>query len=327
MSDASRSVRDPDSSEQARSSNDKVHPSEFLEFITVANPASHRLQPLRVQVQANQDLDKHASENQIHITRSNDDLFFGLSRAIPGLRRLSVEARAATKAEHAMTFLRGCRLYPKAMMWSVLLSMTIVMEGYDKTLINSFYAFPVFRRSYGTPINPSASRSELDYQISPAWQSGLTNAALVGEIFGLMFNGFLTDRWGYHKTMVLTLVWMSLFVFLAFFAVNIRMLLAAQILCGLPWGVFQVRGAHCLDLFRANSFYSDTIDNIRCGSHAGRSQGVSNKQCQSVLAHWSNTWRFGHSRSCAQHFRMVLSNSIWPSVSVARILVSRGFTH
>ncbi|KAJ9499733.1 hypothetical protein LTR99_000361 [Exophiala xenobiotica] len=237
MSDASRSIRDLDCADPALSSNDKVHPSELLEFVTVANPASHRLQPLRVQT--SHDLDKHASENQIHITSSNDDLFSGLSRAIPGLRRLSVEARAATKAEHAMTFLRGCRLYPKAMMWSVLLSMTIVMEGYDKTLINSFYAFPVFRRSYGTPINPSAAKSQLDYQISPAWQSALTNAALVGEILGLMFNGFLTDRWGYHKTMVLTLVWMSLFVFLAFFAVNIGMLLAAQILCGLPWGVFQ----------------------------------------------------------------------------------------
>jgi SP family general alpha glucoside:H+ symporter-like MFS transporter len=194
MSDASRSIRDPDCPQPARSSNDKAHPSEFLEFITVANPASHRLQPLRVQT--SHDLDKHASENQIHITTSNDDLFSGLSRAIPGLRRLSVEARAATKAEHAMTFLRGCRLYPKAMMWSVLLSMTIVMESYDKTLINSFYAFPVFRRSYGTPINPSAAKSQLDYQISPAWQSALTNAALVGEILGLMFNGFLTDRWG-----------------------------------------------------------------------------------------------------------------------------------
>jgi MFS transporter, SP family, general alpha glucoside:H+ symporter len=32
---------------------------------------------------------------------------------------------------------------------------------------------------------------------------------------------------------------MSLFVFLAFFAVSIEMLLASQVLCGLPWGIFQ----------------------------------------------------------------------------------------
>jgi SP family general alpha glucoside:H+ symporter-like MFS transporter len=232
MSDASSANRDPGGPESSRStaSTDKPHPSEFLEFVTVADgPTQHRLEPLRTQTA------KDSNEDRVTITRSNDDLFHGLSAAIPSLRRLSVEARAATKAEHAMTFLTGCRLYPKAIAWSLLLSMTIVMEGYDLTLINSFFAFPVFRRSYGTPLHPDAPPGQQDYQISPAWQSGLTNAAVVGEIIGLLFNGFLTDRFGYHKTMVGTLVWMALFVFLAFFAVNIRMLLAAQILCGLPW--------------------------------------------------------------------------------------------
>ncbi|OAL39371.1 hypothetical protein AYO20_01241 [Fonsecaea nubica] len=234
MSDASDAVgRDGDpEAEIYRAASDKPHPSEFLEFVTVpGQPGSCRLEPLKTQNERETD--------RIHATRSNDDLFHGLSAAIPGLRNLSVDARAATKAEHAMTFLRGCRLYPKAIAWSLLLSMTIVMEGYDLTLVNSFFAFPVFRRSYGEPLNPHAPPDQRDYQISPAWQSGLTNAAVAGEILGLMFNGFLTDRFGYHKTMVGTLIWMSLFVFLAFFAVDIKMLLAAQVLCGLPWGVFQ----------------------------------------------------------------------------------------
>ncbi|KAI1618634.1 hypothetical protein EDD36DRAFT_450077 [Exophiala viscosa] len=174
----------------------------------------------------------------VNITHSDDDIFAGISAAIPTLRQFSVDARAATKAEHRMTFINGVQLYPRALGFSVLLSMTIVMEGFDLTLINSFYAFPVFRRSYGAAVHPGTTQ-QTDYQISPAWQSGLTNAAVAGEILGLLFNGFLTDRFGYHKTMVGTLIWMSLFVFLAFFAVNIRMLLAAQILCGLPWGIFQ----------------------------------------------------------------------------------------
>lgn len=29
------------------------------------------------------------------------------------------------------------------------------------------------------------------------------------------------------------------FIFITFFAVNVQMLLAGEILCGLPWGVFQ----------------------------------------------------------------------------------------
>ena len=233
MSNSSQS--DPSAADDTRASFGKPHPSEFLEFVTVNAHAGGepRLEPLKTA--PSDDGDEHDPENRIRITRSNDDLFHGLSAAIPSLRRLSVEARAATKAEHAMTFIRGCRLYPKAMLWSLVLSMTIVMEGYDLTLINSFYAFPVFRRSYGQPLNPEAPPDQRDYQISPAWQSGLTNAAVSGEILGLMFNGFLTDRFGYHKTMVFTLIWMSLFVFIAFFAINIQMLLAAQVLCGLPW--------------------------------------------------------------------------------------------
>ena len=220
---------DPSGPDSFTSSTEKPHPSEFLEFVTVNDgPDPRRLQSLKPETPVE-------SQDRLNITRSNDDLFHGLSAAIPGLRRLSVEARAATKAEHAMTFLRGCKLYPKAIAWSFLLSMTIVMEGYDLTLINSFFAFPVFRYHYGEPLYPDAPISQRDYQISPAWQSGLTNAAVVGEIIGLLFNGFLTDHFGYHKTMVGTLIWMALFVFLAFFAVSIKMLLAAQILCGLPW--------------------------------------------------------------------------------------------
>lgn len=235
MSDESGANRDPSGPEGSITSTDKPHPSEFLEFVTVADgPTSHRLQPLKTHsgIPPSQGL---KDEEPINVTRSNDDLFHGLSAAIPALRRLSVEARAATKAEHAMTFLRGCNLYPKAIAWSLLLSMTIVMEGYDLTLINSFFAFPVFRRSYGQRVHSANSQNQPEYQISPAWQTGLTNAAVSGEIIGLLFNGILTERFGYHKTMVGTLIWMSLFVFLAFFAVNIRMLLVAQILCGLPW--------------------------------------------------------------------------------------------
>lgn len=137
MSDSSSAGRDP-SGPDNRESTDKTHPSEFLEFVTVADhPVPTRLEPLRTQTaETIPEISKDAHESRINITRSNDDLFHGLSAAIPGLRRLSVEARAATKAEHAMTFLTGCRLYPNAILWSALLSMTIVMEGYDTTLIN-----------------------------------------------------------------------------------------------------------------------------------------------------------------------------------------------
>lgn len=48
-----------------------------------------------------------------------------------------VNARAATEKEHSMTLLQGIRLYPKAIMWSVIISTCIAMEGYDICLINN----------------------------------------------------------------------------------------------------------------------------------------------------------------------------------------------
>ena len=100
---------------------------------------------------------------------------------------------------------------------------------------DSFFASPVFRAHYGE-LDYVDAYGNKSYQISPAWQSGLSNGAVVGEVIGLIINGYLTDQFGYHKTMVCTLVWMSLTIFLAFFAVDIVMLLVAQILCGISWG-------------------------------------------------------------------------------------------
>ncbi|RMZ89089.1 hypothetical protein DV736_g3689, partial [Chaetothyriales sp. CBS 134916] len=220
-------------------STEKPHPSEFLEFATVNEQhLGVRLEPLKTG-SASPGMGRGSGLEAIGVTRSNDNLYHGLNAAIPNLRRLSTDARAAAKKEHKMTFLSALRLYPKATAWSVLLSMTIVMEGFDLTLVSSFFAFPIFRRAYGTPTNPNASSAKLDYQISPSWQAGLTNAAVSGEIIGLLFNGILTDHLGYRQTMIIMLICMCLFVFLAFFAVNIRMLLASQVLCGLPWGAFQ----------------------------------------------------------------------------------------
>ncbi|RMD42167.1 hypothetical protein DV735_g2962, partial [Chaetothyriales sp. CBS 134920] len=216
---------------------EKAHPSEFLEFATIhEDPLPPRLEPLKTRPASART--KESGSDATHRS-STDKLYHGLNAAMPHLRRLSTDARAAAKKEHKMTFLSAMRLYPKATAWSILLSMTIVMEGFDLTLISSFFAFPVFRRAYGTPTNPDAPNGQLNYQISPSWQAGLTNGAVAGEIIGLLFNGILTDHLGYHKTMIITLIWMCLFVFLAFFAVNIRMLLVSQILCGLPWGIFQ----------------------------------------------------------------------------------------
>lgn len=58
-------------------------------------------------------------------------------------------AKAATDKEQKMTLLQGLKLYPKAAMWSILISTCIAMEGYDICLVNNFYGFPQFQKKYG----------------------------------------------------------------------------------------------------------------------------------------------------------------------------------
>ncbi|KAI7002333.1 sugar porter family MFS transporter [Hortaea werneckii] len=143
------------------------------------------------------------------------------------------DAAKATASETSMTLLQGLKTYPKAVGWSILLSTCIVMEGFDIVLINSLYALPAFQRRFGS------LQEDGSYGVSAAWQSGLSNGALVGEIFGLFLTGIVAERLGYKKTMVGALAMLTGFIFLLFFAQNLPMLLMGEILCGLPWGTFQ----------------------------------------------------------------------------------------
>ena len=47
-------------------------------------------------------------------------------------------AKAATDKEHKMGLFEGIRLYPKAIGWSMLISLCIAMEGFDLCLLNTF---------------------------------------------------------------------------------------------------------------------------------------------------------------------------------------------
>ncbi|KIH87551.1 hypothetical protein SPBR_04862 [Sporothrix brasiliensis 5110] len=142
-------------------------------------------------------------------------------------------AKSAAETEQKMTLLEGIRLYPKAIAWSMLISTCIIMEGYDVCLINNFYAFDQFNRKYGTLL-PDGT-----YQVSAAWQSGLSNGANCGELIGLLLNGWISERFGYRYTVIGCLVLVTAWISIFFTAKNTAALLVAEILCGIPWGVFQ----------------------------------------------------------------------------------------
>lgn len=107
------------------------------------------------------------------------------------------------------------------------------MEGFDLILISSLFGYPAFQRKFGH-LQPNGS-----YELTAAWQSGLSNGTLCGQIFGLFAAGILCDRYGFRKTMGGGIFLIVCFIFIPVFAPSIEVLLAGQILLGIPFGVFQ----------------------------------------------------------------------------------------
>ncbi|RDW90775.1 putative MFS alpha-glucoside transporter [Aspergillus mulundensis] len=149
------------------------------------------------------------------------------------MAKIVANAKAAAQKEQKMTLLQGFKLYPKAIVWSIIISTTIVMEGYDISLVNNFYAFEQFNRKYGE------LGANGEYQVPARWQSGLSNGAYVGEIIGLLLNGWASEKFGYRYTVMACLILITAWTAIFFTAPNVQALLAAEILAGIPWGVFQ----------------------------------------------------------------------------------------
>jgi MFS transporter, SP family, general alpha glucoside:H+ symporter len=176
--------------------------------------------------------DSRRNGDQVNLDNS---VVHSLARTNPKVAVLSSEAKVATQAEHQMSIRDAIKRYPKAVAWSILFSTAVVMDGYDIVLVSAFFAYPSFQKKFGEPV----ANKPGSYQVSAPWQSGLSNGARVGEIIGLFINGFISEAFGMKRTMIGTLIALCGLIFISFFATNIQTLLAAEILMGIPWGVFQ----------------------------------------------------------------------------------------
>ncbi|KAI5358665.1 putative major facilitator, sugar transporter, major facilitator superfamily [Septoria linicola] len=144
-----------------------------------------------------------------------------------------VLAAEGNDAEHALGLWASIKKHPWACFWSIAISTSIIMEGYDIVLISSLFGQPAFAQRYGEYIEASQS-----YQISAKWQSALSNGTGIGTIIGAFLNGYLTTKFGYKKTLLASLAFMTGAIFIPFFSPSIEVLLVGQIMCGIPWGVF-----------------------------------------------------------------------------------------
>jgi SP family general alpha glucoside:H+ symporter-like MFS transporter len=90
-----------------------------------------------------------------------------------------LEAKQATDEEHEQTLWQALKANRKAVTWSVLISMTIIMEGYDTILMGNFFAYPTFQQKYGQYYG-----EKIGWQVSAPWQTGLNMGSTIGAIFG-----------------------------------------------------------------------------------------------------------------------------------------------
>ncbi|KAL2106096.1 hypothetical protein VUR80DRAFT_7303 [Thermomyces stellatus] len=140
----------------------------------------------------------------------------------------------AMQVERDMT-LRNClRFWPKAILFSLVISIAIIMEGYDTNLMSNFYAYPSFREKFGDQIDENG-----EPLISAQWQTIINNCGQAGSIFGLFLNGIINERIGYRWTMQVAMLLMIGAIFIPFFSTGLPMFLGGQIAQSIPWGIFQ----------------------------------------------------------------------------------------
>ncbi|BAE64622.1 unnamed protein product [Aspergillus oryzae RIB40] len=145
------------------------------------------------------------------------------------------EAQAANINEHNMTVRQALRSYPWAVVWSLTISMSIIMEGYDTNLIGSFYGYPAFQKQFGVEHGDG-------YQVPQAWQSALGAGGTAGCIIGAFLNGYLVKHFGFKKVFTGAMFVMCAFIFVSFFGHTLGLQVAGQVLSGIPWGIFATIG-------------------------------------------------------------------------------------
>ncbi|KIY00393.1 uncharacterized protein Z520_04078 [Fonsecaea multimorphosa CBS 102226] len=143
------------------------------------------------------------------------------------------DAQEGNNQEHDLRLRDAIKLYPKPIFWSLAMSAAIFMEGYDTMLMGNLIAQSTFQKRYGVPVGKGK------YEIPAKWQAGLNNGGSCGQLIGLLVAGWVSDQFGFRKTMIAGLMVIVAFIFIQFFAPSLDVLEVGQVLFGIPIGLFQ----------------------------------------------------------------------------------------
>jgi len=146
----------------------------------------------------------------------------------------------AQAQEHHLSFFQALKLYPKGVFWSIALSTAVIMEGYDTKLIGTLFAQPAFQKAYGHLAKAGS------YQISAPWQTGLSNGSTCGQLLGLLVAGYISERFGFRKTIMAGMVAVIGIIFMTFFAPSLVVLEVGQILFGMFLFLMGILLGQCL---------------------------------------------------------------------------------
>ena len=184
----------------------------------------------------------------------------GLDLTPAEVKELIRHAQESDVADRQLTIRQALKKYKVAVFWAMFLSTSLIMEGYDVVIvrsesrrpsflslelsrfltlraqITSFYGQTQFANRFGV-VNPATGKK----LIPASWQSGLSNSSVVGQLAGLLINAYTQDRFGCRPTMMFFLAWMAVMVFIPVFAPSLPILAWGEAMCGVSWGVFQVR--------------------------------------------------------------------------------------
>jgi len=150
----------------------------------------------------------------------------------------------AEKIEHDMTVLQAVKAYPSASWWALVMSCTIIMESYCVFLMGQFIATAQFAKDFGV-----WSDKKQDYIIEASWQSAFQCSGPVGAFIGVFIAGPITSWIGYRWTTIGGLMFLNAFIFIFYFGNSQGMFFAAQILEGIPWGIFIANApAYCAEI-------------------------------------------------------------------------------
>jgi MFS transporter, SP family, general alpha glucoside:H+ symporter len=118
------------------------------------------------------------------------------------------------------------------------------MESYDVFLIGNFVALAAFKDQYGV-VDPATGNKV----IATSWQGALQVSGQLGALIGVFVAGPLTSRLGYRWATLIGLMLLNVFIFVFYFAESMPVIFVAQLLEGIPWGIFIANApAYCSEI-------------------------------------------------------------------------------